>query len=132
MSEIVGVRTGGVVDDRVGAVLLELGVGPHRPLPARVLGHVELVRAHSERRGRCRGCEVHLRHLPVALVLVGEIVERVVESVSDRELARMQRIAGHVRVDRRRPTVIPASKLPLVPTARIERIARRVEVEGRS
>ena len=117
-AKVVGVRARRVVDDRVRALLLELGVGPRRPLPAGVLRKVNLVRARSKRRRDVRRREVDLGHLPIALVLVGEVVERVVEPVLHRELAGVRRIGGHVRVDARRPAVVPFPELPLIATAR--------------
>ena len=74
-AEVVGVRPGRVIDDRVRRRLLQLGVSPPRSLPARVLGQVDLVRAHPQRLGHTRRREVDLCHLPVTLVLVGEVVE---------------------------------------------------------
>ena len=127
-AEIVGVRSGCVIDHRVGALLHELRIGPSRALAAGVLGQIDLVRAFPERLRRVWRVEVDLGHLPVALVLVREVVERVVEPVLDRQLARICRVGGDMRVDARLATVIPGSELPLVAAAGIERIAREIDV----
>ena len=96
--EVVCVRARGDVEHGVGALPVELGVGPIRPLAARVLGQVDLVRALQKSLRRPARVEVDLGHLPVALVLVG-VVERVVEPVLDRELAGVRRVGGEVGVD---------------------------------
>src|SRR5690349_11649624 len=129
--EVVGVRAGCVVDDRMRALLVELRVGPRRSLTARVLREIHLVWARSKRLRCARGGEVHLGHLPVALVLVSEVVEGVVEPVLDRELVRMQRISCQVGVDARPSGAVPAPELPLVVAPGAEWVAGEVEVVPR-
>ena len=116
--EVVRVRARGVVDDGVRALPLELGVGPIRPLAARVLGQVDLVRALPERFRRTRRVEVDLGHLQVTFVLVGEVVERVIEPVLDRQPAGKRRIGGEVGVDACGSAVVPLAELALVVTPR--------------
>jgi hypothetical protein len=61
-----------------------------------------------ERLRRCCRIEVELDHLPVALVLVVEVVEGIEDPVLQRELVRVRRIGDDTRVDRRRvPLVDP-------------------------
>ena len=89
VGELVGVRTDARVDNGVRLVDdLELVVVPARPLGP-------LVRAVADRDGllvesvpRIVGVEDELDHLPVALVQVVEVVERVEEPVLERDLAR--------------------------------------------
>ena len=70
-------------------------------------------------------------YLPVALVLVGEVVERVVEPVLDRELAGVRRVGGEVGVDARLPAVVPGPEPPRVAAAGLERIAWEIDVVAR-
>jgi hypothetical protein len=65
-------------------------------------------------------------------VLVGEVVERVVEPVLDRKLAGVRWIGGDVRVDTRRAAVVPVPELPLIAAAGIEGIAWKIEVVARA
>ena len=127
-AEIVRMRSRGGVEHRVSALPFELGIGPWRPLAAGVLGHVDLVGTLQKRLYRVWRVEVDLGHLPVALVQVGEVVKRVVEPVLDRQPARVRRVGRDVRVHARLATVIPGSEPLLIAAARIERIAREVDV----
>ena len=75
-----------------------------------------------------RRVEDELDHLPVALVRVVEVVERVEEPVLERELARVAGIAGDVGVDRRLAPGGEPSAPALVVASGIERVAGEVEV----
>jgi hypothetical protein len=93
-----------------------------------VLREIHLVRALLQRL-LGRGClEVDLGHLPVALVLVREVVEGVEEPVLNRELVPMGRVRGHVRVDGRLGAGAPALEVLLIDAAGFERVARLVDV----
>ena len=67
---------------------LELVVAPVGALGALVLAVADLDRLARERPRGVVGVEDELDHLPVALVLVVEVVEGVEEPVLERELAR--------------------------------------------
>ena len=115
--------------DRVRAVDdLELVVVPRGPLGTLVLAVPDFERRRSERGRGVLGLEDELDHLPVALVLVVEVVEGVEEPVLEREPVGMARIGRDVRVDRRRGLLGEAVAPPLVVAARIERIAGEVQV----
>ena len=91
-------RPGGRVDDRVGALALELVVVPARPLAAVVLGVADPDRLLVQRLGGRGRVEDELDHLPVALVQVVELVEVVEEPVLEGELSRRVRLGHDVRV----------------------------------
>ena len=91
-------RPGGRVDDRVGAIALELVVVPARPLAAVVLGVADPDRLLVQRLGGRGRVEDELDHLPVALVQVVELVEVVEEPVLEGELSRRVRLGHDVRV----------------------------------
>jgi hypothetical protein len=115
--------------DRVRAVdELQLLVVPQNSLGALVLAVPDLERLRAERGRRVVDLEDELDHLPVALVLVVEVVEGVEEPVLEREPTGVGRIGRDVRVDRRRglpgETVAP----PLVVAAWIERVAGEVQM----
>jgi len=110
------------------AFSLQLRVAPRRALAAGVLSQVDLVRARLQGGSRSRRVEVDLRHFPVALVLVGEVVERVVDPVLDSELPRAGGIGRDVGVDARRSGLVPFAELLLVVAAGLERVPRKVEV----
>ena len=78
----------------------------------------------AERRLRRGGVEDELDHLPVALVLVVPVVERVVEPVLERELVLFP---DDVRVRRRRLAGCDPVEPLLVAAARVEGVARKVE-----
>ena len=129
VGELVGVRTDARVDNGVRLVDdLELVVVPARPLGP-------LVRAVADRDGllvesvpRIVGVEDELDHLPVALVQVVEVVERVEEPVLERDLARVTRFRRNMRVHGRLAPFGEATGPALVAAAWIERVAREVEV----
>ena len=89
------------IDDRVGALLLDLAVCPVGHLPAAVLEQRHLARALGERLGGGLGVEGDLHPLPVALVHVVELVEVPVEPVLDDEPG-LALLASDVRIGRRR------------------------------
>ncbi len=125
----VRVRAGSGMHHRMSpADDLELVVAPVRPLRALVLAVPDLYRPPLERLGSARGIEDELDHLPVALVRVVPVVERVVEPVLERELPRPAPLRGHVRVDRRQRCLGQTARPALVVAPRVERIAREVEV----
>ena len=99
LDELVGVRTRARVDDRVFATPFELLFVPGRALGALVLRVADELRRPAQRLLRRRRVEDELDHLPVTLVLVVPVVERVVEPVLECELAPF---LGDVRVRRRR------------------------------
>jgi hypothetical protein len=89
--------------DRVCPVdSLELVVAPVCALGALVLAVAHLDRRSPERPGGRRGIEIELDHLPVALVQVVPVVEDVEHPVLERQLPRIARVGGDVRVDGRR------------------------------
>jgi hypothetical protein len=108
--------------------LAELRVGPAGALGAFVLAVTDLRRLRRQRRLRCRCVEVELDHLPVALVLVVEVVEDVEEPVLKSELPEIRRVGRDVRIDGRLPLFVE----PLLPgdvgAVRAQRVAREVEV----
>ena len=113
--ELVGVRAGGRVDDGMRAVDdLELLVAPGGALGALVGAVPDLGRLLRERLARICGSEDELGHLPVALVGVVEVVERVEEPVLQRELPRIARIGRDVGVDGRLRAVGEAARPELV------------------
>ena len=125
----VGVRAVGRVDDRVRPVhALELGVVPRRSLAALVLAVADLARAHLERLGGRRRGEVDLDHLPVALVEVVPVVVDVEHPVLERDLPRVAGVGHDVRVHRRLVTLVDVPRPVQVVAARVERVAREVEV----
>jgi hypothetical protein len=77
---------------------------------------------------RIVGVEDELDHLPVALVRVVEVVERVEEPVLERELSGVACFRRDVRVDGRLAPVGKATCPALVVAAGVERVAREVEV----
>ena len=75
------------------------------------------------------GCvEDELDHLPVALVRVVEVVERVEEPVLERELPGDRLFADDVRVDDGLAALRQALSPAVVVAAGSERVAREVEV----
>ena len=123
-AELARVRAGGHVDDRVASLLLDLGVGPGMPLPACVLGVGDLRGLEPERLVGRVGREGELDHLPVALVLVVELVEEVVEPVLEGDSTHAG-LVGDVGVDDRPATAHESLRLPRVRAARPARMARR-------
>ena len=77
---------------------------------------------------RVGGVEDELRHLPVALVRVVEVVEGVEEPVLQRELAGVAGIRRDVGVHRRLGALRHATRPLLVVAAGVERVAGEVEV----
>jgi hypothetical protein len=123
------VRSGGDVDDRVRPVHeLELLVVPGRALGALVLAVPHLPRLALQSRRGCPCVEDELDQLPVALVLVVEVVERVEEPVLERELPRMAGVVRGMGVRRRLRRACEPVAPPLVVAPRIERSAGEVEV----
>ncbi len=117
------------IDDGVGPVdELELLVAPVGALGTLVRAVAHLGRILLQRLGRIGGVEDELRHLPVALVGVVEVVEGIEEPVLERELAGIAGVLGHVGVHRRRGCLRQATSPELVVAAGIERVARKVEV----
>jgi hypothetical protein len=117
------------VDDRVCPVdKLELVVVPRRPLGALVLAVADLDGIARERLDRVFSLEDELDHLPVALVLVVEVVEGVEEPVLERQPARHAGVCRDVGVDRR-PTCRSDPIGPeLVIAARVEGVPGEVQV----
>ena len=125
----VGVRAVGRVDDRVRPVhALELRVVPRRSLAALVLAVADLARGHVQRLGGRRRGEVDLDHLPVALVEVVPVVVDVEHPVLERDLPRVAGVGHDVRVHRRLVTLVDVPRPVQVVAARVERVAREVEV----
>src|SRR5437867_318484 len=112
----------------MGTPLLELRIRPGGALPARMLSEVDLVGGLLQGKPRGRRIEVDLRHLPVALVLVGEVIERVIEPVLHRQLAGVPGVGGDVGVDAWLLAGAPAPKILLVVAPGMERVPRKVEV----
>ena len=126
---VVGVRSGRRVDHRVRAAdELKLAVVPRGALRSSMLAVADLRRGSRQRLLRVRGAEVELDHLPVAFVLVVEVVEDVEEPVLERQLAGMLRIGDDSRVGRRRRARGDQLRPLLVGAARRERISGEVEV----
>ncbi len=127
---LVRVRAGRRVDDRVRPVDdLELVVVPAGPLGPLVGAVADLVGMWCGDRSRSVGrVEVELDHLPVALVLVVEVVERIEDPVLERDSAAHRRIGRDVRVDGRIGPLRDAARPQLVRAAGVERTAGEVEV----
>ena len=106
----------------------ELGVVPLRPLRAVVLGEPDLGRPPLERLRRRGGVEHQLDHLPVRLVLVVPVVERVVEPVLECELPGLAPLGDDVRIGRRLLTGADLSRPLLVAAARIQGRAGEIEI----
>ena len=129
LRELVRVRAGGRVDDRVRPVDdLQLLLAPRRFLGALVRAVADGDRLAVERRARVVGLEDELDHLPVALVQVVELVERIEEPVLERDLARAPGVGRDVGVDGRLAVLGEAPRPVLVAAAGVERVAREVEV----
>ena len=107
---------------------LELLVVPARGLAALVLAVPDRDRLLRQRLARVLGLEDELDHLPVALVQVVPVVVDVEQPVLERELAGVAGIADHVGVDGRLASLADPAAPELVVAARIERVAREVEV----
>ena len=119
-------RSGGRIDDRVVAVLLDLGVVPVRPLSAGVLEERYLRRPLRECLGRSVRVEGDLHPLPVALMDIVELVEVVEEEVLD-DQARVARLGGDVGIgDRGRPVGGPEC----LEVRRVAAHLRALNVEG--
>lgn len=122
-------RAGGGVDDRVGALLLDLAVIPPGFLAAAVLEEPDPARPFCQRLARIGGFEDDLHPLPVALVQVVELVEVPEEPVLDGESGAAG-LAGDVGVgDRRRLAfALQLGEVPGVLAGIAERVAGDVEV----
>jgi hypothetical protein len=107
---------------------LELLVVPGGPLGALVLAVPDLGRAAAQRARRVGGVEDELEHLPVALVLVVEVVEGVEEPVLEGELARNRRVDCHVGVDRRPGSRRDVPAPAFVAASWVERVAGKIQV----
>ena len=126
---LVRVRAGGGVDDGSRPVHdLELVVLPFRARGPLVRAVADLHRIATERLGGIVRVEDELDHLPVAFVRVVEVVEGVEEPVLERDLARAlgfrHDVGVHDRLASRRESFRPVR----VVAARVERVAREVEV----
>ena len=129
LRELVRVRAGGGVDDRMRLVdELELVLAPVGALGALVRAVPDRDGSRRERRGRIRRRRSQLDHLPVALVQVVELVEDVEEPVLERDLAGVAGVGHDVRVDRGLGVGADAAHPALVVALRLERIPREVEV----
>jgi hypothetical protein len=106
-------------------LLLVRPVGPLGPLVGAVADRGGLRR---ERGARVVGVEDELDHLPVALVGVVEVVERVEEPVLQRDLPRVSRLGDDVRVDDGLAALRQAAGPQLVRAAGVEGVPREVEV----
>ena len=115
-----------------GAVLDQLRVTlPAPALAPAMLREIDLVRFTAQcRLGRGR-VEVELDHLPVAFMLIAEVVEGVEQPILDCELARTLRIAGHVRVDRRPAIAEPGLELLLIAAPRPQGLSGEIDVIAR-
>ena len=127
--ELVRVRAGRRVRDRMRPVDdLELLVAPRGALGALVRAVADLDRLLAERLGRVGRVEDELDHLPVALVRVVEVVEDVEDQYCSASFPGLPASVRDVRVDGGRvPHRQPLRPL-LVEAARVERVAREVEV----
>jgi hypothetical protein len=126
---VVGVRAERGVDDRVRSRdELELRVSPAGAFASLVLAIADERRLLPERLSRRRGVEVELDHLPVALVLVVEVVEDVEEPVLQCELARVRGIGDDPRVGGGRLALVEPVRPLVVDAAGGDGIAREVEV----
>ena len=102
LRELVRVRARGGVDDRPDSVReLELLVPPVGALGPFVRAEADGLGLLVERLARVAGVEDEADHLPVALVQVVEVVERVEEPVLERELPRVCLVGRYVRIDGR-------------------------------
>ena len=110
--------------------LLELLAAPGRPLAALVLRDADLDGSLPERFLDRARVEDELGELPVALVLVVEVVERVVEPVLDGELARPAGLGGDMDVGHGRLAGVPALEVALERAPRVKGITRQVEIEA--
>ena len=128
-AEEVRVRAGGRVDDGVRAVdELELR---RRPSPIALRPRAGCSRPRAARVSASPAVddvEVELDHLPVALVQVVPVVEDVEHPVLERELAGVAGVGHDVRVHRRLVTLRDAPRPLSIVAARLERVAREVEV----
>ncbi len=126
---VVGVRAGGRVHDWMSAVDdLELRVVPLGDLEPFVLAVADLDGCLVERLRGIRSREDELDHLPVALVLVGEVVERVEEPVLHGDPVIPTSLGRDVGVGRRRGARADGAGPLLVVTARLEWVAGEVQV----
>ena len=107
---------------------LELLVSPGCALGTLVRAVADLARLLRQRLARVGGVEDELRHLPVALVRVVEVVEGVEEPVLQRELVGVAGIRRDVCVHRRLGALRHATGPLLVVAAGVERVAGEVEV----
>jgi hypothetical protein len=107
---------------------LELAIAPVGALGALVLAVADGARRTRQGLPRRLGVEVELDHLPVALVQVVPVVERVEEPVLQCQLARRVRLGHDVRVGNGLVALGDAPRPLLVATARVESIAGEVEV----
>ena len=101
---LVGVGAGGRINDRTIVHELELLVAPRRHAPRLRASCTRPRRSGIERRRGVGRVEDELDHLPVALVRVVEVVERVEEPVLERRACPPRR-----RRARRRPARCPPS-----------------------
>ncbi len=107
---------------------LELLVTPGGALCSLVRAVTDLDRILAEGIVRIVGVEDELGHLPVALVRVVEIVERVEEPVLEGELPGVTGIRRDVRVHGRRRAARETPRPELVVAPGVERVAGKVEV----
>jgi hypothetical protein len=115
---------------------LELVVTPARALRALVLAVADLCRVGRQCVLGSRRREVQLDHLPVAFVLVVEIVEDIEEPVLQRELPRERALGGdacvrrcrHVGGDAVRPLVVRAAGAEC-PAGKVEVVAEEAPRE---
>src|SRR3989304_7823253 len=102
--------------------------GPGGSLAPFVLAVPDLDGVARQRLARVIGVEDELDHLPVALVRVVPVVERVVEPVLERELARVIGVVRNVRIGGRLLPLRQAPRPLLVAASRVERTPGEVEV----
>jgi hypothetical protein len=107
---------------------LELVLAPVGGFGALVRAVPDLDGLLGDRLTRVVGVEVELDHLPVALVQVVELVERIEDPVLERELPRIAGVARNVRVHRGGSAGSEPARPALVAAAWIERVAGKVEV----
>ena len=117
------------VDERMGPDALELLAGPGRALSALVLRVPDLERGRVQGRARRVGREGQLDAFPVALVLVVEVVEVVVEPVLERDPVRDARFRDDGGIGHRGEATEEAAGILLVAAAGVERVAGGVEVD---
>src|SRR5262249_36562861 len=102
-SEVVGVRAERGIDDGMSSADdRQLGVSPASAFGSVVLAEADQDRLRRQRLSRCGGVEVELDHLPVAFVLVVEVVEDVEEPVLKRERVGILRLLDDAGVRGRR------------------------------